>query len=94
MNCIRETGQGRAAALPTGPGAPPVETFTQRREAAANVHYSSARANLGVGRREAAGVLFERARAEFAQLAREATGREDLRSRVSEIEKDIRRLRR
>ena len=70
----------RAEALLAGS----VETIAQREELA-NIRFTKGLAYGPKGKG-----LLERARTEFAQLAREAPGREDFRDRVREIERGLR----
>ena len=70
----------RAEALLAGP----VQTFAQREELA-NIRFTKGLAYGPKGKG-----FMARARAEFAQLAREAPGREDFRERLLEIERALR----
>lgn len=70
----------RAEALLAGS----VETIAQREEPA-NIRFIKGLAYGAKGK-----ALLERARAEFAQLAREAPGRVDFRERVREIQRGLR----
>ena len=75
----------RAEALMTGPGTPAVETVLQREELA------TVRRTMGLALGLKGRALVEWARTEFARLALEAPGREDLRFRLLEIDRELRK---